>query len=174
MHRVKYKKGYTGWVAYTFGKKKIKRGCKRRPPMTPSSEHMWSLDGSMSMTLMLSICHGLLSHKIWTQSSIYGIILNDAWDIIFHIIKQVWVDWLSHGRMVPHPSCRIPVSGGLCHRAYRPYRPHVVTQHPIKWLYIGVSIFCPLPPRQWPLSSTRHSSSFFVTVLLEVLNQCCW
>ena len=28
-------------------------------------------------------------------------------------IKQVWVDWFSHGRMVPHPSCRIPDTGGL-------------------------------------------------------------
>ena len=28
-------------------------------------------------------------------------------------IKQVWVDWLSRGRMVLHPSCRIPDAGGL-------------------------------------------------------------
>ena len=28
-------------------------------------------------------------------------------------IKQVWVDCLSRGRMVPHPSCRITDAGGL-------------------------------------------------------------
>ena len=29
----------------------------------------------------------------------------------------------------------------LCHSTYRPYWPHVEAQHPIKWLYIGVSNF---------------------------------
>ena len=47
-----------------------------RMTMPPLTEHMRSPNGLMSMTLMLSICHGFLSHHIWTQLSIYGDILE--------------------------------------------------------------------------------------------------
>ena len=34
------------------------------PQMPPSTEHVWSPSSLVSMTLMLSICHGLLRHWI--------------------------------------------------------------------------------------------------------------
>ena len=74
MHQAMYKNAAQAWLPIIMAR----MAARGDPPMPLSTEHVWSPNGLMSMTLMLSICHGLLSHHILTQSSIYGIFWNDA------------------------------------------------------------------------------------------------
>ena len=97
--------------------------------MPPHTEHVWLPNGLMSMTLMLSMHHDLLHHQIWTQSSIYRIFWNDAWDSVFYL-HQKWVSWLTFlwkngAASLLHNSRR---KWSLCHGAYWP---HIVFNHTI-------------------------------------------
>jgi len=93
-----------------------------RDGKAPSTEHVWSPNRLMRMTMMLSICHHFLSHQIWTQSSIYGIFWNDASDSIDHL-DQTGLSWWTF--LWKNDATSLLQNSRhwwtLCHGAFRPY-----------------------------------------------------